>query len=332
MATKNDYLQYLADAGYSEDEVLAMLDPTEFAKQGLKSKMALAQLMGIAAKLLQDESETNRNFAEHIFKSMANNTNYLLQSTIDGRLKKRFSETGVVYRDGLFPGVFPTNDFNARAISKFPGLVLIDTACIEIIETVIRLFMSDASNAELIGLIAKVIEKLQVQRRLPETHERDHPSFQRPEIAGRNIYIIEYTTSSEEFVLAHEYAHYSMGHNDRLATSSLDRKRLEFEADSWAAEALLRPNSLWDPKDGIETQIAGIFVVLGIAHVIECINRKHELLTYDEGYPTAIQRFQNIYLLLKQGGLLPKINAGAQVFETLLAVGEYVRDGKLSTT
>jgi len=312
MASRQDYLDYLAEQGYSEDEVLRMLDPAQ-ADSGTST--AVGGVVGIMAGLIRDGNSKESAWALEILQSLNANTNYLLQNIINGRLKKRYLEAGIEHPEDIFPGVFPTNDFNARAVAKVPGLVLIDTACFELIEAGSWIYFSrdsiDSRNARIQSIVGDVI----CTRRLPPKSALDHPSLRGPESSPYKSLVTDVTTAAEEFVLAHEYAHFALGHYSQATEKS--RSRLELDADRWAMESLLQETTLLaDRRDGLITQIAGAMMFFGLAHLVEAAQKSAGVFESSD-YPAAMERFSVIRELLRRFGLEEYCRHGEQIFATM---------------
>lgn len=292
MSSQEVYNLYLSEMGYSEQEVLSMHDPKQMGEQGA---LAIGALIGTFAKIIGSESSStsDREYAIFNLSILNSNTNWLLREVIDARLRKRFGEADIAYFEGAFAGVFPTNDYNARVVSKYPGLILFDTACFELVEAFVWIGMWEAPYEERAVKIANIAKLLFDERKLPSKAQLDHSSLQsqNSKAAGRKVWISDITTATEEFILAHEYGHLTLHTQRGSGAEGGNKKAQEFEADFWAAASLLRPNSLWGDGDrsislGYETQIAGICAALGIAHIMEVLAP----MTHETGYPSAKDR------------------------------------------
>jgi hypothetical protein len=330
MANHKLYTRYLEEMGYSENEVLNILNPSEMNS---RTAIGVGGVIGLMAGLVRSEksAETDKNYAVSILKSLTANTNWLLKEVIDGRLKKRFNETGIDYYSAAFPGVFPTNDFNARAVSKYPGLVLLDTACFELIEAFTWIGMWDASYEERAIQIGEIARTLFQERKLPAKTALEHYSLapNYPGVTGRKVWINDIVTAAEEFILAHEYAHLTL-HVDRVSVlSAADRTAQEYEADAWAIDALLRPNTLWgaDAKEvilGYETQLAGVCAALGIAHFMEVLTP----LPAGSSYPTAQRRMRSVLDQVKLAKVDQYLGLGLPLLDLASAVAIYLTLGR----
>lgn len=305
MARREDYLAFLAEMGYSEAEVLDALKKDEMTRQ---DHLSVGELIGTLSSVFknaddQEAPDDVKEWATSVFEGLTANTNWLLQTTIDGRVKKRLEDARIVVPVEVYPGVFPTNDFNARAVEGHPGLVLLDTACFELVEAFIWISMLEAQYQERVESIAAIARKLFDERTLPAKALLNHRSLEGA--VGKKAWITGFTTAAEEFVLAHEYGHVLL--HARFESGPLEERELsarELEADQWAAELMLRPSAMWGrgPQAatfGYQTEIGGIAASLGIAHFMEQLSRA-------DGYgchPTASSRARAFLDLLQVKGL-----------------------------
>ena len=136
MPSRDDYLSFLNEFGLSEDKVLPILDIKKAPVE------AVAMLLGaLGNKNIQgDERKTLEMMANMMVEQT--NTNVLL-SKINETLTSDLSQINFDIQNKAYPGVFPTDSFNAQCVFKDKGfLILIDTGCFEVIEAAVWVLLS----------------------------------------------------------------------------------------------------------------------------------------------------------------------------------------------
>jgi hypothetical protein len=296
-AGRQEYLRYLEENQLSEEKVLPIVPSS------LKNKPE------VTGKLLAALQSGHIDLVRRVQEAMTGNTNLLL-SAMNQQLCARFTRSNIAVPTNAFVGVFPTNCFNAHVVRRTTkNLVLINTGAFELIESIMSVFASlDAGTAGTqAATAARFLTNYCENRSLPS--EQDLAELRlspdRVELAT------QLTTSIEEFILSHEYGHLANKHiGDAQATVTVDATRAirvvsktkeqEFEADLWAADALVRvcPTS---NEESLLFACCGPLMFLSISALIEAYYERKGL-KFDT-HPPAYERYLEIKNALAKAGM-----------------------------
>jgi len=236
MATREDYLRFLAEKRLSEDDVAPIM------RRQYWSQEALAKLEAYKASLqpnfvdlydgLRDAVTSpfgilefflglarRQEAGDNIAKMESSNANLLLQGMVRA-LERRVRQSRMPVPDvPIYHGVYPTRRFNAVAHSRGQGyLVLVESATLEIIEVVTTLVCSDPNaRTAVVNDIETVCRSywtgLNGKRRdryLPAPVEE----YELQLVSSAEEYAkgVALTSAAEEFAIAHEWGHINLGH------------------------------------------------------------------------------------------------------------------------
>jgi hypothetical protein len=319
MGTHEEYLALLGEQGLKESDIEPMMrrqywSPDALAKLNkyrrslenpfraydtLRSSLgAPFGLLGAMMEILGDHDRANQ-----LEKMESGNANMLLEG-LASDLRRRCSGNRMPHVETpVFHGVYPTKLFNAVTVPRSSGhLVLMESATLEIIEVVTSLIMaqSEVSDDHLrnIEMICQGYWD-NISARLRDRYLPPHVEIYDLELnisADEHADSVELTTTTEEFVIAHEWGHISLGHavaegpcalgvaqTDAISNSESTWED-EFSADLWAARALLGPaRNLWYGENAdADLSLAGIHLFLGLARIIESFasHDGHEATTH----------------------------------------------------
>jgi hypothetical protein len=316
---RDDYLAFLADFGLSEEQVLPMGD----------LKKTPVEVVALLIKALGDRNikGEEREQIETLAQGMAGawNVNKLIEKLVR-TLTDDFARANIRLPSTAFPGVFPTNTFNAQSVQRANGfLVLLDTGCFELIEAAVGVLLSKWEQEKKVEVLSSFIQTYCEHQTLPELHLLKPPGLGGPGEADASMLGLMYplVTSTEEFVIAHEYGHVVNGHldsaNHRNLNVSLPTKtgktqqetphetepvvelinksfEQEFEADLWATDSLLSRGRAKAADEYFMAIICGgPIICLGIALLIEEWIKRHQ--TPSDTHPPASDRIYMIQSL-----------------------------------
>lgn len=307
MGTHEEYSALLSEQGLKESDIAPMIrrqywSPEALAKldeyrRSLESPFRIHDTIrsslgggpfAVLDAMMAIAGDYDR--AEKLKKLQSGNANILLEALVSD-LQRRCSENRMPYVETpVFHGVYPTKLFNAVTVPRSSGhLVLMESATLEIIEVVSSLIMARSGanndrlrNIEMIcqGYWNNISAKLR-DRYLPPHVEVYHLGLNIS--ADEHADSVELINTTEEFVIAHEWGHISLGHAVEEGPCALGVAQTdaipnsenawedEFSADLWSARALLGPvRDPWSTKNAdIDVPLAGIHLFLGLARIIE---------------------------------------------------------------
>jgi len=284
---RDAYRAYLAENGLDEMAVQPVV-----ARDG--GDQASAQLMAQLASALGDEA-----LATRIGSALNASTNDLLE-LIDRDLRDRLLKSDLTPPSRVYAGVFPTNTLNAHAVRRSDwNLVLLNTGTFEFLEAVLALFLSVAPGEAKLRAqdVARLVEAYCSGEGLEERGDQLAPRL----TGDRGKAVQAFLTSCEQFVLAHEYGHIAKGHlGPHTVAMALPRlgaidvlaksKDQEFEADLWAANALVRIYRADESESGAAVvACVGPLMFLLLANVIEQLGRSNGSFT--DTHPPAWDRY-----------------------------------------
>lgn len=142
-AGRKAYLALLADSGYSETEVLPVVDTAKVTPQAMA-----ATFVGLMQAIESGNHELIQSIAWIALNSVGgrDNTNLILHGLKEHLI--RDIELGAQAR-ACYVGVFPTNSFNAQCRRYLDcPLVLLDTGCVELVEATVASFLSKKAQSE----------------------------------------------------------------------------------------------------------------------------------------------------------------------------------------
>jgi hypothetical protein len=189
-------------------------------------------------------------------------------------------------------------------------LILVNTGAFELLEGAVVPFSSlkPGSARQQAQVLAKLVRQYCEERTLPSGDQFENFEFDE----DRQKFGVHLLTAAEDFILAHEYGHLASGHvGNAVAELALIGGRSiqvpdrewdeEYEADRWAAQALL--SSPLDPASDEEQMVicSGALLFLSVAALVEAYHSKLGL-RFDT-HPPAISRYTEIRKALANAGL-----------------------------
>ena len=317
---RNAYLQFLAERGYSEEEVLPVIQ-----RDTLTTEMIAQLLFALLEATKSDDPGFVKAVAwmAHNIMLGRDNSNLIVHE-ISSTLREDLDKANI-HVPGLYAGVFPTNSFNAQCtVFNQECVVLIDTGCMEMAETVVASFLSEASTAQKVRDIATAVDNYVMygHRANPANVNSNGVSF------GSGL-PAALTTAFEEYILAHEFGHLVLGHvaNQRVRQHSpragqsievVDKSESqEFEADIWACKALIeRARKLGKSDSDLPLAIGGVSLGLSVGLLVEASAVKHDI-RLAAGHPPAYERLYMTDLAYELFGAHEEAYVGRRVRELL---------------
>lgn len=239
-----EYSNFLTERGLREEDV----EPVLKDRSVLSKPDVVASIAQLFLSLKNVKKQTEIDQVQSFVEGVNGNTNTLIR-TLDKNLIKMAGDAGVIFPNGILTvGVYPLNSFNARAVPRKNGvLLLLDSGLFEFIAYYVALLMTEDVPISTRGkLYSDAIAAYQESGELPDPTQYDPPSRTK-----RQALISHITNWAEWFVLCHEYAHHALGHlsegNQQAYASSegqidaitYDHQR-EHDADLWALAMLLK--------------------------------------------------------------------------------------------
>ena len=327
MPDRETYLTFLDSQGYEEHEVassneryanfmladerrrfdsLSKSSPEEMAAlDGFLSNPIAKALLGHKDRTSFIESMKRRSAAKYV-NAKEGTINDLLTS-LESNLRSELlvlqrpeeRPAGHTFPHQIFPGVFPTRSFNAQAVSRGSGyLVLIDSLTVPILDILARIQASSLPTKDKVTKLKEVLS-LYIEGKDVEQFQTLADSI---EIGFPDHVVGELFKALLEFVICHEYGHCARHLNAstepfRLLNSKLDEpvikrsKIHEFEADTWAFSLIHHRCELAlrnDPKIRY-FKYAGQAIFLSFAALLEIAFRKAGV-EFADTHPPAEQR------------------------------------------
>lgn len=317
MPDRDAYLAYLSSHGLSEDDVLPIANIEELSPEAVGALLAV-----LASKPKTEEDKTAQQALAEIFATKATTNNLL--ASMHEKLMDRLVTQGHSIPPS-FAGVFPTSCFNAQCTRYQDGhLILLDNGCFEILEAANGILLSTWDQKEKTRVLAKVIRDYCDDGVLPDPRDLDPPGLGGEGSYPRLQLLCALTTSSEEFVIAHEYGHLVNSHlSESQPTRSIRNrsgsvevlvrsKEQEYEADMWAVEALVR-TSMSSGEDAVAIACAGAIVFLGVAILVEKYLQKRGF--YTDTHPEATSRVYMVESLFEIIGVHKDAYIGRRLLE-----------------
>jgi formylglycine-generating enzyme required for sulfatase activity len=305
MPNRKSYLQFLNDKGFKEQDVVPMMTP----ERRSKFLWWCLQYLGKGAFNSQ-ESE----FIINTLESINENANRLIQK-IESELRSELKASGVHLPSNVFAGIFPTAEFNAHAVKRDNGyLILVDNGCLQLIEAAVSIFLSEWEISKKAILLACLIERYCQLDRVPTDDESDDEYTDAYTSESDYLTAIGLINFSEEFTLAHEYGHIINKH-----FSTQHAAEHELEADLWAVKAVvLRKNFRIDDQEDITIlRIGGVLTFLGLAYLVERYNTKNGVInkSFNFSYPPARERILQVWFYFNINNLDDQIFLGRQFLD-----------------
>ena len=315
MSSREEYLLFLSEFGLSEDKVLPMFDYKAFFKKLVNDKlddaifllMNLPTLMNyeISFKDVPGFTKNEKKMFDKFRKGLTkpSNTNELI-NFLHQELTKDFREfiSSSIF-ESIYPGVFPTQSFNAQCTRRPNGyLILIDTGCFEILDIVNSIYVSEWNHKKKVEVFASIIKDYCLYKKIPGPFDLDIPGLMGREGLNNLLFSSHLVNAAESFILAHEYGHAVLGHLDKQPQRMMrgkipirvvnQTKYQEYEADIWATNALIQ-RSLKYIKDQDYTLLTiacfGVIFCLGCSLLIEEFLREKKGILIDS-HPSSKDR------------------------------------------
>jgi hypothetical protein len=288
------YLKFLSSMGYGEEEVLPVID-----RKRVTPEMHAATL----SALLMAEKNSDPKLVQYVGWMAYNlvtgrDSSNLILDGIARKLSADLTAAGVNVPT-FYAGIFPTNSVNAQCrIADGQYLVLLDTGCMEMAESLAIAFASKIEIDEKATEVARAIERY-VRR-----GERIDPFALTPRGINWGTGLVPVlTTAFEEYILAHELGHLILGHvgvdRTRLHSPSFGRpfevseksRFEELQADMWACRALIeRAKHAADAKTGVLLAECAVTMGLGAGLMVEAAAKEFGISLSDDGHPRAADR------------------------------------------
>ena len=302
-AGRRAYLSFLSQSGYSEEELLPVIEREKVTPAALAATMA-----GLITAIESGNSELLEAVSWIAVNAVSNryNTNMILHA-VTRRLMEEMKAGGVDVPE-FYAGVYPTDIYGSEShIWRGERLVLINTGYMEMCETAVASFLSSKSNERKAEDLAEAASQYAGASRVrPDSTKLDLPGVRWG--SGEVSVLLNWV---EGFVLAHELGHHVLGHvgaasdngQARGGTGSLEELRFrEFQADVWACKALL-PAALTRARHRLELSLllsAPIFA-LGMYAVLEAAKNGGSAAGGD--HPPSMQRIALIQALYRELGV-----------------------------
>ena len=292
-AERTAYLNFLSDRGYSEDELLPVIQ---------KDKVPPEAHAALLAALLKAVASDDKEFVKAVVWMAHNtivgrdNTNLIIHGLATS-LVQRLNQASV-QAPTFYAGVFPTDSYNAQCcIVEGHNLVLLDTGCMEMAEAVVISFLSKELTETKVSEISSAVERyvsagLRANSLLSETTGVDFGSGIVPMLVN----------AFEEFMIAHEIGHLTLGHIEsaqlrcqfpRIGESLnvVNKSQLqEFQADMWACDALIEGARKRKRSEAdVAIAVGGVTLGLGVALLVEAAATKQGL-SIGGSHPPAFER------------------------------------------
>lgn len=301
-AGRRAYLSYLSWSGYSEEELLPVIEREKVTPEALGATMA-----GLITAIESGNSELLEAVSWIAVNAVSNryNTNMILHSVAQ-RLMEDIESEGVAVPE-FYAGVYPTDIYGSESqIWRGERLVLINTAFMEMCETAVASFLSSKSHERKAEDLAQAASKYAISRVRPDSTKLDLPGVNWG--CGEVSNLLNWV---EGFVVAHELGHHVLGHVTAVAENgqaqggncSLEELRFrEFQADVWACKALV-PAALTRALNRLELSLllsAPIFA-LGMDAVVQAAKRGGRAV--DGDHPPSMERIALIQALYHDLGV-----------------------------
>jgi hypothetical protein len=331
MPSRAEYVSLLKENNLTPAQVAPIVRPDRLEKARA----------AIAAAERQKISPQEREMLARMRDALPQNANSLAE-----QLQHDFVETltrlGVPHPEEVFVGVYPTRVFNACALRRGHGfLVLLDDGLFEVIEAAATLMIDWRGQADAPRRLGTIVERYCLRHELPDPLELsdragEFGGISPSQRSERYAIGVAVTNFCEEFVLAHEYGHLTRGHLQGGKQSILRalggdiqvvKKSLaqEHEADHWACHIISR-NELGGRYGGRKepNQLArlstfgGPFVFLGLAALIEEFTRRDRGEGYmqdDPTHPPALERILRIWTYLGMMDVSNQLDLGKRFLE-----------------
>jgi hypothetical protein len=271
-----------------------------------------------------------KDLVKTVERASVSNTNVLL-AEINRRLIVRVADHKILAAKDVYAGVFPTNTFNAHVVQRADQpLVLVNTGAFELLEGAIVPFslLKPGSARQQARVLARFVRQYCEERALPQGDQFE--DFHSDE--ERSKFAVDLLTAAEDFVLAHEYGHLANGHvgnavadltfRDDGRSIQVPSRQVneEYEADRWAAHALLS-SALNTPGDEEWLVIcSGPLLFLSVAALVEGYHAKLGL--NQDTHPPAITRYTEIRTALAKAGFNRHTHLGASFRDFCAIVAE----------
>ena len=308
----NEYIEFLAERGLSEDDVFPVLANRADLVQKPKFWEGVANLFLSLPNASAKEREQAIRFLDGTLPGR--NANWLIRQ-LNSTLRESFLKAGVPMPDSVLEvGVFPLGSFNARAVPRTNGtIILVDTGCMEVLEFCCALSACFSKDRvpQLGKEFAQGLAKYKIAGDYPDLWNKVPRSDW-----GKHGQLATYTTNwAEWFVLAHEYGHHALGHLQNAGHvshasrfGSVDLQEYphlcEYEADIWALWALLEVAKSTAPDDEFPKAFAcsaPFFFLSSLAILEELWRRDGDM---PSSHPPAVHRMLILEACLSGWGLL----------------------------
>jgi hypothetical protein len=291
------YLCFLATMGYGEAELLPVIQ---------RDKVTAEMHGALLAALMQAAQSDDKKLVMAVIWMAHNtilgrdNTNLIineLATTLAADLKKT-----QITVPPFYAGVFPTDSYNAQC-KVFNGerLILIDTGCMEMAEAIVIAFLSKMEPGDKVEEISSAVDRYVLQGK-----RADGTTFNTEGIDFGSGLVAHLTNAFEEFIVAHELGHLTLGHcEDQQIRHLQPRKGVsvdvtdkteqqEFQADMWACQALIHSARSRHRSDSdLPLAVGGISMGIGVGLLVEASAKKHGV-QLPPGHPPTLER---LYML-----------------------------------
>lgn len=295
---RNAYLDFLEQTGYSENEVLPVVDRSK-----LTGEMYGATIMGLMNAIKSNNKELIKTTAWIAINTVSDtdSTNLILDS-ISRELGNDIKNLNIVLPK-YYVAVYPTNSCNAQArIHNGENLILLDTGIIEISEAFATIILSKEDDNVKVQDIINVIDNYVNERFISNGCSVSSKGIN----FGSGVASAT-TTAIEEFIVAHELSHLILGHIQLgrnksykpsefkstidLASKSIDE---EFDADIMACKLLInRALKSKDSETKMLLTLGGAAISICIVLLVEACMKKNGIQIQDS-HPPASER---LYML-----------------------------------
>jgi len=312
------YLRFLSDRGYREDELLPVIR---------QDRVTAEMKASLFPALMQATQSNDPKFIKMVIWMAHNslvgrdNTNLIINELATA-LTKDLAKADITIPP-FYAGVFPTDSYNAQCtLVNGQNIVLIDTGCMEMAETLVICFLSKVSTSEKIKQISLAIDNYVLRGDRADAFNLNTLGVDFGSLLPGHM-----TNCFEEYIIAHELGHLALGHaTDQrvrhhsprigLTLEVVDKSEFqEFEADVWACRALLTNARNRQRSDSdVALAVAGLSLGLGVGLLVEASAAKHGI-SLSAGHPPSHERLYMMEVAYELFGVHEDAYIGRRVHE-----------------
>lgn len=257
------YLEYLDALEYEENSLQPVLD-----RQHVTTEMHAATIAALLSAIESDDAQLIKKVGWIAYNMVTGNDNTnLIIAELANNLSEDLKKININI-PSFYAGVLPTNSINAQCTSyRFENLILIDTGCMEMSETLVIAFLAKSNLRQRLKAIEETIKKYVESTIRPNPHIVPNDGIN----WGSGIVPV-IVNSFQRFVLTHEIGHLTLNHVKTYKTGEKtlrDGRKIdvmrkeelqEFQADIWAIKHLIECAKVTGDDMSIAIALAGPFI------------------------------------------------------------------------